>query len=163
MPQNTYPLGFFFRSTTHKIEKIMNRKLKSMGLTKSQCDVLFFIAKNKENDIIQRDIENYFHISNPTVTGILNRLEQKGYIVREQSKKDKRIHRIRSTFDEEELCAQFTKQREYVDQILTKGLSDEEKAQLTLLLEKVMNNVIEEAKEEKNDKDLTLPFERVQN
>ena len=45
-----------------------------------------------------------------------------------------------------------------MDQILTKGLSDEEKAQLTLLLEKVMNNVIEEAKEEKNDKDLTLPI-----
>ena len=47
-----------------------------------------------KNPVIQKDIEEHFHISNPTVTGILNRLEQKGFIERKQSLKDKRVRTI---------------------------------------------------------------------
>ena len=44
--------------------------------------------------MIQKDIEEHFHISNPTVTGILNRLEQKGFIERKHTPKDNRVRTI---------------------------------------------------------------------
>lgn len=161
MPQHYCPIGFYFRSISNSIDKRFNQQLKSLGLTKSQLDVLFILSKNKDKEIIQRDIENYFHISNPTVTGILNRLEQKGYIVREQSKKDKRIHHIKCMFDEAELRKLFTETADDMETLLTKGFSEEEKIELAALLERVMNNGIMDEKEDKNDKNLTCAFERV--
>ena len=54
----------------------MNEGLKKYDLTKSQRDVLGYLHFTDKDPVIQKDIEEHFHISNPTVTGILNRLEQ---------------------------------------------------------------------------------------
>ena len=72
----------------------MNEGLKKYDLTKTQRDILGYLHFTDKNPVIQKDIEEHFHISNPTVTGILNRLEQKGFIERKQSLKDKRVRTI---------------------------------------------------------------------
>ena len=41
-------------------------------------------------EIQQKDIEEYFYLKNPTVTGILDRLEKKSFVVRKVSDKDRR-------------------------------------------------------------------------
>ena len=152
MPRKKGHLGFYFRSISNCIDKYFNNELKTLGLTKSQLDVLAFLSRHQDEPIIQRDIVNYFHISNPTVTGILNRLEQKGYIVRRQSEKDKRIHHIVCTFDAKKLQHLFCTTAQNMENLLTKDFSAEEKEQLRAMLERIRNNVIEEEKEETYDK-----------
>ena len=50
-------------------------------LTKSQIDVLR-ILRFSNHPLCQKDIQDFLHVTNPTVTGLLNRLESKGLIKR---------------------------------------------------------------------------------
>ena len=91
MNNRKYGYGFYFRCIQSQLEKAMNEQLKEFDLTKSQLDILRFLKYVKKDHVNQKDIEEFFHISNPTVTGLLNRMEQKGYVVRIHSPDDKRI------------------------------------------------------------------------
>ena len=42
----------------------------------SQQEILFYLGFHEGEPIHQREIEKWFHLKNPTVTGILNRLEE---------------------------------------------------------------------------------------
>lgn len=94
-------IGYYFCFINREMEKAMNERLRKYDLTKSQQDILNFLHKSSKKMVIQKDIEEYFHISNPTVTGILNRLEQKGFIVRKTDERDRRIRTIVLTEKEE--------------------------------------------------------------
>lgn len=82
-----------FKKVQINIEKNMNKLLSTYDLTSSQAPILGYIYKAEEDkkEIQQKDIEEFFYLKNPTVTGILDRLEKKGFIKRKISKTDKRI------------------------------------------------------------------------
>ena len=64
------------------MEKNLNKDLEDIDLTGMQAHVLIYLYKNRKNIINQRDIEREFELTNPTVNGILKRLENKGFIKR---------------------------------------------------------------------------------
>jgi len=93
-------LGYYVRRIDGQFAKHRRLELKQYDLTSSQFDVLFWIMKRQQRenlDTIQKDIERYFHISNPSVSGIISRLEQKGFVERVRSDKDRRICHIQPT------------------------------------------------------------------
>ena len=92
-------IGFYARVIHNQIERKSNSYLRDMGLTQTQGEVLTFIvfAHKKGRSVKQKDIEDYYHISNPTVSGLLDRLEQKALIVRKKAEDAKRIHYIEPT------------------------------------------------------------------
>ena len=61
-----------------------NRLLSEYDLTLSQLELQHFLFTQQEKGIPvnQRSIEEMLHLKNPTVTGILKRLESKGFVVR---------------------------------------------------------------------------------
>jgi DNA-binding MarR family transcriptional regulator len=126
------------------LEKNMNQKLKEFNLTKSQLDIMKFLELNKNRKVIQKDLENYFRISNPTVTGLLNRLEQKDLIVRKKSETDKRVHYIEATPKAELLKERLHQTGLDTDRLLLENFSSEEITQLNTLLTKLMNVLIQE-------------------
>lgn len=80
-----------------------NKDVESLGLTWRQADVLFFLIAHKGEPVNQVMIEREFHLSNPTVTGILKRLEQKGFIRRITHENDRRCKYIEVTPKTEDL------------------------------------------------------------
>ena len=72
----------------------MTNALMQMDLTASQGPILGFIAHRKDPPCA-RDIEEEFHLSHPTVSGLLSRLERKGFIECFQDGNDRRCKRIR--------------------------------------------------------------------
>ena len=106
----------------------------------------------EKKEINQKDIEEFFHISNPTVTGLLNRMEQKGYVVRVHSPDDKRIRYIQITDKVEDIDKKIKKHIDYSEGVIAKGLSQEERNLLFKLLAKVKDNLIKE--EENHVKDI---------
>lgn len=111
-------IAYYFRTIHFVFDKMFNAKLKEFDLTRSQFEVLKFISQSKESSIIQRDIEYFFHISNPTVTGILNRLEQKDLIVRVKDEKDKRIHTIHITHKADEILKEIHTRKPQLDEVI---------------------------------------------
>lgn len=78
--------------TAQKIETYFNKQLGDIGVTLSQLSILMFVIECEESGrrIFQRDIEHEFSLSNPAVTGILQRLEAKKLIKRSISETDSR-------------------------------------------------------------------------
>ena len=86
-----------FKLLVYTLDKSKNRVFKKLGITSSQADILLYLLLNKEKEIYQKNIENQFRLSNPTVNGIVDRLESKKLIFREKIEKDKRLTLIRIT------------------------------------------------------------------
>ena len=62
----------------------LNKIFCEFDLTATQTFTLIYLFQSREagRSVKQKDIEHKMEISNPTVTGILNRLEHKGLIQR---------------------------------------------------------------------------------
>lgn len=74
-------------------DQSMTNALAGMDLTAAQGHVMGFLAHQKEPPC-PKDVEEVFHLSHPTVSGILSRLEQKGFIAQLPDEKDRRCKRI---------------------------------------------------------------------
>ena len=118
----------------------MNEGLKKYDLTKSQQDVLGYLHFTDKDPVIQRDIEEHFHISNPTVTGILNRLEQ-GFIERKLNQKDKRVRTIVLTQKEQDLHEDIENQIRIMESKFSDALGEEKRKYLLEILKELAQNL----------------------
>ena len=102
--------GFLIKQVHILQEQRLNRKFEHFGLTAAQTFTLvsLFKAREKNEKLNQKDLERILDISNPTVTGILNRLEAKDLIRRVTCKHDARIRYIEVTKKAIELDKEFT-------------------------------------------------------
>ena len=78
-------------------DKIANSMLAPYGLSHAQFKVLNLLYARPAFSLRQVDIEDFFQISNPTVTGILRSLEKKGLIERKTTPDDSRSKLIGAT------------------------------------------------------------------
>ena len=140
--------GYYIKHINMQFSALVDEELKEFNLTRSQEDVLRFLHEHRSETIIQKDIEEFFHISNPTVTGLLNRLEQKGFIKRVPSDKDKRIKMIQPTEEIEKHFRDILNALRKVEGYMTKDFNEEELETFFYLLQKANNNL---KKEEQND------------
>jgi DNA-binding MarR family transcriptional regulator len=135
-----------FKIINNYFENQLNLGLAEYNLTRSQMDVLIFLKINEKKNIEtnQKDIEKAMSLKNPTVTGILDRLEDKGYIKRNVSSKDKRLKRITLTNASNEILLKSRNHAKKIEEKILSSLSDEEKDELLKLLDKIKINIKEE-------------------
>ena len=128
-----------------RISNAMDRRrtldLEDLDLTSSQGLVLGYLARNQEADVSPGDIGRHFGLSQPTVSGILQRLEAKGFLVFADDPADRRRRRLVPT--EKALdCHEWVKQRFIeTERLLTRGLTEAERAQLSGLLDRLIANM----------------------
>ena len=135
MERRSQPIGFMIKQINNVFEKELNEKVKKLGLTSSQCAVLDYLFHTSKDEISQRDVERHLSLKNPTVTGLLKRLDEKGYILCVPNAKDKRkknIYLIQRRMEAE---------RRKLDRELTRGMSKREVDALMRNLEKLLYNV----------------------
>ncbi len=94
-------------TTMRLIERAQKSKfdmeLEQVGLTAAQMQVLIYLLRNSDNgkEITARELEKRFQVSNPTMSGILKRLEKKQFIMRLPGSIDKRNKQIKIRGDVE--------------------------------------------------------------
>ena len=131
-----------------RIRMDLNLRNEEFQLSSLQVRILAFLIQHDEKEINPRDLEHYFHISKPTVTGVLKSLEEKGYLHYEPSNKDHRYKQI--VLDEKAYqCAkQLESNFKAMEERLYQGLSDEELQLARSLLLRLLNNISNEGKVE---------------
>ena len=139
-------IGLLIKLIDNKIIKDINKNLIRFNLTATQEKVLWIIFRWQDNgkDIFQKDIEKELDLSNPTVTGIVKRLEEKEMITRIPSSQDARYKSL--TLTDKGLgiiheCMDFGVN--YIEKKLTKNMTEDELNTLRTLLNKVINNMDE--------------------
>lgn len=133
-------IGFYFKKIFQIMERNMNKKLEKIDLTNSQASILIYLYKNKEI-VNQRDIEKKFDLTNPTVNGILNRLENKNFIKRTISLKDARNKEIHLTEKSISLINEMKKEAKQLEKEMIAGVSKEELNIFNEVLRKIFNNM----------------------
>ena len=71
----------------------MDNALETMDLTAAQGQIMAYLAHSKKAPC-PRDLEAEFQLTHPTVSGLLSRLEQKGFIELRTDPEDRRCKRI---------------------------------------------------------------------
>ena len=122
-------------------EKDLNERLRKIGITSSQCAVLDYLFHTSRDEVSQRDVEKALNLKNPTVTGILKRLDEKGYILCVPNAKDKRKKNIYLTEKAYDIQRRMETDRRKLDRELTRGMSKREVESLTKNLEKLLYNI----------------------
>ena len=80
-------LGFKIKTISKLLTQNMNNSIMSLDLTSSQALVLGYLCyrTRRQETVYPRDVERHFHFTHPTVSGLLQRLEIKGYLSSEPS------------------------------------------------------------------------------
>lgn len=127
-----------------------DEELEQVGLTAAQVQVLLYLLRNsgKGREITAREIERRFHVSNPTVSGILKRLEKKGFIVRVPGSIDKRNKQIRIRGDVETFCRCIEERVQQEKEKVFYGFTPEELERLLQLITKLLHNLKKDRNEE---------------
>lgn len=135
-------IGHMIKVISNYMDKYCNNDLSKINMTRSQMGTLIYLykCKVKNIEINQVDIEKEFKLKNPTVTGILNRLEDKGYIMRVPSSKDKRYKKIELTSSGVETVENGRAKSEKMEEELVSNLNESEKEELRKLLLKMIEN-----------------------
>ena len=119
-------------------DKISNQLLMPYDLTNSQFKILMVLYHAPEASVRQIDIKNKFAMTNPTVTGLVQKLEAKDLVKRMPHPDDKRSKVLvltdRAMGMKEELLALA----DNLEQQMTKNLNEDEREQLAALLMKML-------------------------
>lgn len=130
--------------TMRLIDKRSNKK-KIDDATGSNGWILRFLAEAEEEnrDVYQKDIEKNFCTTRSTVSKVLSLMEQKGLIERHNVRGDARLKRIVMTERARELHALMRNDRIMLEEVMQKGLTDEEKQCFYALTNKIKANLKE--------------------
>ena len=123
-------------------DKLANSMLGAYGMTNGQFKVLSLLYARPAFSLRQVDIEDFFLISNPTVTVILNSLEKKGLVERRVNPADSRSKLIGTTEKAEAMREEMHAVEKKLSSRLDEILDGEEKAQLMHLLNRVIEGIL---------------------
>ena len=89
----THHYGYLLKVLSGCMKASMDNALASMDLTSAQGHIMGYLAQRSQPPC-SRDIEETFHLSHPTVSGLLSRLEKKDFIELRPDETDRRCKRI---------------------------------------------------------------------
>lgn len=135
------PIGMLIKSINTLYEKDFSNRLKTIGITASQGSVLNFLFHTNKEPVTQRDIEKHLNLKNPTVTGLLRRLDENGFILCVPSVTDKRCKNIYLTEKAYDIQKRMESDRKKMDKVLLRGMTKKEIESFRRYLEKVLYNI----------------------
>lgn len=84
--------GFILNDVARLMRTIFDRRVKSLGLTRSQWWVLHHLFRN--DGVTQSELAIILEVEKPSLGRLLDRLEVKGWVRREADPDDRRIRRV---------------------------------------------------------------------
>ena len=132
--------GFLVRILHWCTHQSMDNALETMELTAAQGHIMAYLAHSGKAPC-PRDLEAEFQLTHPTVSGLLSRLEQKGFIELRTDPEDRRCKRIyvrEKGLQCHELMHKTILENE---RRITDGFTQEEKEVFSDLLQRAIRNM----------------------
>ncbi|MFS0838767.1 MarR family winged helix-turn-helix transcriptional regulator [Paenibacillus sp. 1P03SA] len=134
---NDTPYLELFQVIGLKLKKKADESIKELGLSAQQGKIIDYIYRNQDNNLIQKDLADRFHLRGASITSMLQGLEKKGYIERKIPANNERQKNIYALPKAVELIEAFNDSFQKVEDEIVQTLSEEEKRTLKELLIKI--------------------------
>lgn len=137
------PYGMRFSILGRTFKRQLDERLLEKDLTGVQLGVLKELEQLEASgaaEVNQRDLEKASHVTHPTMTEILKRLERKGFVCCCQSSLDRRHKRISSTEKSMQLRQELSCMDEAILEELSRGLSRQQLETLWEILDVMLDN-----------------------
>ena len=132
--------GYLLRILHWCTDQTVTNALAEMDLTAAQGHIMGYLAHRKQPPC-SRDIEEAFHLSHPTVSGLLARLEKKGFIEFRADPEDRRCKRIYVLPKGRECNERIHNTILDNERQIVQGFSEEEQTQFAAFLERAIQNM----------------------
>jgi len=133
---------YYVRLIKKLYEQTLSQAADECGISLPEADVLSFLHENPEFDTA-RDVAMYREVSRAYVSKAVEMLADRGYIIIEQDKDDRRLQHLSITNDASIAIETLHKaQFAFYDKV-TAGLSDNELSAMLSAIQKCSANLIE--------------------
>ena len=130
------------------LSNLIKREVGNFGCDKYQDEltgnnmfIIGYLARHREEDVFQKDLEEFFSVRRSTMSTIILRMEQKGFLSRESVSHDARLKKLVLTEKGEQIHEMIESKIEDTEKKLSSGLTEDEKQTLFHLLEKLRQNL----------------------
>src|SRR5437879_2790900 len=141
-PAAELPLGHWLKRAYLAMAAHVNDLLRPHDLTYSQWQVLSLVGKRAPGAATQREIQSCLRVESATLTGVIDGLVRRGWLVRSENAEDRRVNELRLTETGravyEKLAGWVSPQ---VQERLQRGLSAGQVARAREVLQQVVRNL----------------------
>ena len=109
-------IGYFFKRIDNRLKSNVDAGLGKHGLTFAQSRIIRFLAE-RGGQTTQKEIEDYAHVSHPTIVGIVTRMDKRNKVVRLTDKAKDINLEIRRSIDNGERAMLRSFSEEEVEQL----------------------------------------------
>lgn len=145
-------VGLIFQHVARLRTRLYDQKLAAHGLTSAQVFALNYLMR--EDGLTQVQLARYLGIGTVAVSGLIDRLESAGWVMRKSCDRDRRSNRVWLMPAAEDKKQVLSDAAEAVNAASMAGLSEAEIDQLLDLMHRIRKNLLEALKD---DPDLVLP------
>lgn len=132
--------GYLIKQISDGIGKRANNQLRQQGLTLMQANIMGFLHA-RGTDVPLKEIEAEYRISQPTVSGLCHRMEEKGLIELLTDPSNRSAKTARLTEKGEALNREAEKETADMERILMKGVDEARIQELQTVLRKMLKNL----------------------
>lgn len=132
--------GHYARMLHNCTDQAMNAAMAQMDLTAAQGHILGYLA-NRQEPCCHRDVEEAFHLSHPTVSGLLCRMERKGFITLCCDPADHRRKLIHVELKGRSCMQTMHETILAIEAQMVQGFTPEEKQLFATFLERAIQNI----------------------
>ncbi len=114
------------------------------GLSGANMFIMRYLYENRDREVYQKELEEQMNVRRSTISKVLQIMEKKGLIRREQAEHDARVKRITLSVQSQHNMEMFWENIEQMQRRLTGGFTDEELEQFLYLIRKAKKNFEQE-------------------
>lgn len=136
--------GLLIKNIDHSLARKANDSLSDDDITFSQLRFMAYINETPKKMASMKEMEQFYNVTQPTVAGIIKRLERKGLVVMCQDPNDRRAKCVYLTDTGYEILERQEKFRQGIQKILLSPLTPQEQDVFMDLLRRVWENIRDE-------------------
>lgn len=132
--------GHMIRLLHWRTDQSVTNALTQLDLTSAQGHIMGYLD-HRESPACPKDIEDAFHLSHPTVSGLLARLEKKEFIELRPDAKDRRCKRIYILDKGHQFNQRIHDVIRQNEEKIVEGFSQQEREEFAALLDRAIANM----------------------
>lgn len=138
---NENTVGMLIKQINDSLEKSANNQLRNDNLTITQVGTLVILSEAEDGEMTMKELEKALHVAQPTVVGIVKRLEQKDLVHSGGDAGDRRIKIVRITGSGRKSCSKANRIMKETEERLLSGMDQQERQELVRMLKVVLGNL----------------------